>query len=418
MPKKGRGFRQKSRKPISINTFARTTGTTDYTIKEIKQHFGNISELIRANQLSVENDDVDASDEEGDKVDNQVHGLIEKKKFKPHITSRECIDELHFRIQENNEDVVYDQGYHRRYHNRKFVVTKPPIQVVLQEIRTKPSTDKVVYVYDSNGVTPVFPNTYDNVFFLDFFRIKDTPDYDTSVLFRGRNDKDKEICDTFLCCKVSRRQCDEINGKKWRKAIWAFEKSLQYKPNLLRGSQRAGVCTRYCGAGYRKNPLDKSVGQYKYKKNCPPGLEKKIDEQIISITGEVEKRSSRLLRGLPDYSIYRQFKDISTLPTICPLGNATQLSIGANYWSPIHTDKDYFYTTLSCCTRSGERWNDILFYFVLPDYDLAVPMRPGDIIGFNPLLRHCVTNPRGDDALVFSAYVSDKTCLTHVAQGF
>jgi hypothetical protein len=105
----------------------------------------------------------------------------------------------------------------------------------------------------------------------------------------------------------------------------------------------------YCGAGNCKNPLNRTVGQF-----CPPGFAEKIDEKIQMIAGEVESHSSSLLKGLPDYFIYRHFKNLSTMPTICPLGNATQLSIGANYYTPIHTEKDYFYTTLSCCTRSGE----------------------------------------------------------------
>jgi hypothetical protein len=114
-----------------------------------------------------------------------------------------------------------------------------------------------------------------------------------------------------------------------------------------------------------------------------------IDEKLLMITGEVESRSCRLLRGLPDYKVYKRFKECSKMPSICPLGNATQLSIGANYWLPIHTYKDYFYTTLSCCTRTCEDWNEILFHFVFPAYDLAVPMRPGDILAFSPLVRHC-----------------------------
>jgi hypothetical protein len=42
-------------------------------------------------------------------------------------------------------------------------------------------------------------------------------------------------------------------------------------------------------------------------------------------------------------------------------------------------------------------------------------MTKGDIIVFNPLVDHCATNPRRDTTLIYSAYVSNKTCNTVVA---
>jgi hypothetical protein len=99
--------------------------------------------------------------------------------------------------------------------------TCSPMQVVLPEIRTKPSSNKVVYVYESGGKRPVFPKIWEDVFFVELFQIRDTPDYDMGVIFLGRNDLNKEICDTFVCSKVSKRQCNKIPRKKWRKGTWA-----------------------------------------------------------------------------------------------------------------------------------------------------------------------------------------------------
>jgi hypothetical protein len=59
--------------------------------------------------------------------------------------------------------------------------------------------------------------------------------------------------------------------------------------------------------------------------------------------------------------------------------------------------------------------DDILYHFCFPTFGIAIPMKSGDIIMFNPLVPHCATNPRTATAMIYSAYVSNKTCNTVVA---
>jgi hypothetical protein len=49
------------------------------------------------------------------------------------------------------------------------------------------------------------------------------------------------------------------------------------------------------------------------------------------------------------------------------------------YWSSIHINTDFYYTTLSCLSENTDD-NSILFYFVFPFYRVAVPMRSGDVV--------------------------------------
>jgi hypothetical protein len=72
-----------------------------------------------------------------------------------------------------------------------------------------------------------------------------------------------------------------------------------------------------------------------------------------------------------------------------------------NYVSPAHVDKDAF---LSCLTVSFisesvdrkiksryEQEMEVALYFCLPKYGVSVALRPGDIIFFNPLEYHCIS---------------------------
>jgi hypothetical protein len=87
-------------------------------------------------------------------------------------------------------------------------------------------------------------------------------------------------------------------------------------------------------------------------------------------------------------------------------------AVGYDYWSAIHVDDDYYYTSLSCVS---ERVNDrsILFYFCFPTYGMAFPMYSGSIMCFHPHIPHGTTDPTKKGVRIFSAYVSARTCNTH-----
>ena len=57
----------------------------------------------------------------------------------------------------------------------------------------------------------------------------------------------------------------------------------------------------------------------------------------------------------------------------------------------------------------------VLYYFVFPEYKVKIPLCSGDVLVFNPRVFHACTNPRIKGAMIFSAYVSAKTCNTVLA---
>ena len=102
------------------------------------------------------------------------------------------------------------------------------------------------------------------------------------------------------------------------------------------------------------------------------------------------------------------------IPSVHNGGIATQVSLAIAYCSRVHTDNDFFLATLSVYDKNAGP-EEILYYFCFTTYEIAVPMRSGDIIVFNPLVPHCATNPSRETALIYSCYVSNKTCNTVVA---
>jgi hypothetical protein len=112
---------------------------------------------------------------------------------------------------------------------------------------------------------------------------------------------------------------------------------------------------------------------------------------------------------------YMKLKNEYTIPSMNQSGFATQLSVAKDYTSPMHVDKDYMYTVLTCyCEQRGTE-GKIIYNFCFPDYDIVVPMMSGTMIVFDPRIVHCATNPMYEGSYIMSCYVSKKTVDTVVA---
>jgi hypothetical protein len=120
-------------------------------------------------------------------------------------------------------------------------------------------------------------------------------------------------------------------------------------------------------------------------------------------------------RGLPSFLSSRDFKNVQDkyqLPTAFDseekYAKAIAFAVGSDYWSAIHVDDDYYYTSISCVS---EKVNDrsILFYLCFPTYGMDFPMYSVSAMFFNPHLPHGTKYPTNKGVRVFSAYVSART---------
>ena len=87
------------------------------------------------------------------------------------------------------------------------------------------------------------------------------------------------------------------------------------------------------------------------------------------------------------------------------------LSCGKNVYLPSHTDQDSF---LSCTLVVAEGSIDleapVTNYFCFPSHGISVPLCPGDLLLFNPLVYHSISSRTHDvDVFCLSFYL--KTAL-------
>ena len=81
-----------------------------------------------------------------------------------------------------------------------------------------------------------------------------------------------------------------------------------------------------------------------------------------------------------------------------PLGNNHHskvwpaLAVGRNIFLNVHTDADYFWTLMSVVTDECPTTDSpIICYMCFPTLGIAVALRNGDLLLFNPLIPHCVS---------------------------
>jgi hypothetical protein len=223
---------------------------------------------------------------------------------------------------------------------------------------------------------------------------------------------------TFVVLKVSQKK-KKIAPEKMAEYNEALEGLLKNKNSVIRGTSRKGVTAHYVCAGYRKNPENKEISQYTYKLGVDEATKTRYNTIINNLVGELESRcnaemGAANLHNCAGCDAFVKAQEEFGLPAMNIKGRATQLAVSKKYSSPNHTDADYYYTYLSVHDEEAEP-DEVLYHFCFPTYGIAVPMTKGDIIVFNPLVDHCATNPRRETTLIYSAYVSNKTCKTVVA---
>ena len=274
-----------------------------------------------------------------------------------------------------------------------------------------------LYYIDPNGIPMTYPHGAKLAMLRDL-KIISNPDDDNSfnVMMGCTKTNPKEL--TFIALKVSESK-KVIKAEKMAIYNTALKGMLQNKPSVIRGSLRNGVTTtpqEYVCLGYRKNPLDREIGEYAWNAGVSETTKLEITDGINNLVGEIEKRgieqmNAANLRICAGYTDFFRLQELFGYPSICKGGISTQFALSIGYSSGAHDDNDFFVTTLAVYDENAKP-DEVLYYFCFPTYGIAVPMRSGDIIVFNPLVPHCATNPSRETAMIYSCYVSNKTCNT------
>jgi hypothetical protein len=188
----------------------------------------------------------------------------------------------------------------------------------------------------------------------------------------------EECCETIVAYVVSERQCQEVSHKRWKTHLETLKKAEKEKPTAAR-SLIKNACTfnTYNCYEKRKDPLSGAVSDYAYKRKTSDRMKTECNMGLQDLLNDIEYLTSRGFRLLLSSSEFKYVQDRYQLPTAFDskekYAKGIAFAVGCDYWSAIHVDDDYYYTSLSCVS---ERVNDIsiLFYFCFPAYGMAFPM--------------------------------------------
>jgi hypothetical protein len=163
----------------------------------------------------------------------------------------------------------------------------------------------------------------------------------------------EEFCETMVAYVVSERQCQEIGHKRWKTYLETLKKAEKAKPIAARSPIKE-PCTfnMYNCYGKRKDPLSGAVSDYAYKRKTSVAIKTECNLGLQDLLNDIEYLTSRGLRLLLSSSEFKYVQDRYHLPTAFDskqnYAKATAFAVGCDYWSAIHVDDDYYYTSLSC----------------------------------------------------------------------
>jgi len=200
----------------------------------------------------------------------------------------------------------------------------------------------------------------------------------------------------------------------------------KHTKTCVRGSKRTGISFQYATFGVTSYQGAPGLGMKKIHECCA-----KDYNHLLKMKRRLEFIIKRWLpfRMLTALSLSRELVgDTATMDDRRPSRSSIWSSVATsfNYMSPAHTDEDSF---LSCLTvsflpkaielstakKSKKKYDvnlPVACYFCFPEYGLAVALRPGDVLIFNPLHYHCLSQRtedyRDEDIFVTSFYMKAK----------
>ena len=288
--------------------------------------------------------------------------------------------------------------------------TTPLVEFVLKQ-RSIPANRPTLCYKTWNTSEPMPPRLHGcHIECVDDWQILDNPSQVQHAIARDATNG------TLIVAKISPRQARHVAGKKnhqWNTIRTVAKLITENKPNIMRGQRNSGYTNHYSCFGWRKEQLHSgSLGEYSFNASTPTTDKQMINSEISNLVQRMEDAAGCLTNKTAEKQTFLSVKGALGLPSLPSKGCSTQFSVGYNYWSKVHSDDDYFFTHLSCVAQDPRHHEDILYYFLYPEYKLMVPLKSGDLIVFNPTEKHSCSNPKHPAAYIFSAYVSTKTVMT------
>ena len=208
------------------------------------------------------------------------------------------------------------------------------------------------------------------------------------------------------------------------KSLYALDKA-KVKADT-RGKKRVAVpedVGKYATVGLKPIRFRKQgspgVGEF-----WPESLSKDDREQILMLMKRVEHTASRYLppndlRGIRAAKLLGEWSELNVGASQPPIYGS--LASALNYYLNSHTDEDFFYSVMTVASATGlqkdvDRYDmdaKVCNYFTFAEQGIAVALRPGDVLLFNPQYQHCLSSRTTlyKNADVFSLSLCLKTAI-------
>jgi len=185
---------------------------------------------------------------------------------------------------------------------------------------------------------------------------------------------------------------------------------VEAKPEVVRGTDCGSINDRYVIHGSRPNRSTPGNGVYVFNDSVDQLTKKYLEETVEHIVEEMEESVALVEKFIHlEKSVITQVFEQTTLDSIGT--SSIAFSVGKDYHSKCHADKDYHYTHLTVVGPENVDVDEVIYYFVFPNYGIRIPLRSGDTLLFNPTVLHSCSNPKYEGCYIMSAYVSRRTVL-------
>jgi hypothetical protein len=154
---------------------------------------------------------------------------------------------------------------------------------------------------------------------------------------------------------------------------------------------------KYFTVGLKPNRNSKGIDE-----SWPKDVAEEDREEMVHLMTRCEHLGkgylpSDDLRALDEAALLGGWKQIKGKK---PLRLWRSLSCGKNHYLNLHTDEDFFYCMATIASRHGWKCDvdryaidaEVCCYFVFAKQGVAVALRPGDTLLFNPMYEHCLSS--------------------------
>jgi len=190
------------------------------------------------------------------------------------------------------------------------------------------------------------------------------------------------LCTALDAVEDSMRSSQERGGAK----NVIREKKRKYS---CVGTQSCRATTGIRGIHYALSKTDPIHQEriLKYFRGIEHLFEMYVDTDQIRLIHEAIKLVDAKTFTIPSRQVHSQIRDAESSRIYGAFAS------GVNVYLNSHSDKDFTYCATSIHMREEYTMiHKIVAYFAFPKLGIAIPLRPGDVLFFNPKEEHCISS--------------------------